>query len=722
MPVFHSRLLLATLATVLTARAQTIPPDDDPVELENVIVSAHPYARSQTDLAQPTSVLQGRQLALHQSNSLGELLAGEPGVSSTYFGPGASRPVIRGLGGDRIRVLDNGTGTIDASVTSPDHAVSIDPLLVERVEVVRGPASLLYGGAAVGGVVNVITHRIHHDVPDALINGRAELRAGSVNDETSGGVVLEGGAGNHFAWHLDGFRRETADIDIPGYAESARRRALEAAEEAEEHEDHEDHDDETDHNHEEESAEAFGTVPNTALTTDGGAFGFSFIGEAGYLGVSFSGLNSLYGVPPGAHEHEHEHEHEDGESPDEDHDEHDEDHEESEAEFVRIDLKQRRLDLEGEWRINQGVWRAARFKFGRADYRHQELEGDEIGTVFTNEGYEGRAELLHDAIGPFSGAIGLQASRSELSAIGEEAFMPPARTEQQAVFLFEEATVGALVWQGGARLERQDIELTDGSDTRRDDDNVSVSTGVVWTLDDAWSLSGSVTRTERSPNAQELFSNGPHVGSNAFEIGDASLDKETSVGLDVTLRRRLGFVTASLTGFVNDFDGFIFENPTGEEEDGLSVYRYEQHAARFHGAELETIWHLHDSTRHSLDLTIAGDFVRGRDTDNSRNLPRVTPPRARVGLDGRVGAFAAGVELQAVSSQNHVATDELPTDRYTLVSAYVGYRFVTGGFTWDAFVRGSNLTDEEARVHNSFLKDVAPLPGRNVTAGVRLGF
>ena len=207
---------LPSFALVVTASAQLIPPPaDEPVALENIVVTASPYARSQADLAQPTSVLAGRQLTLRQAPTLGDLLAGEPGVSSTGFAPGASRPIIRGLGGDRIRILDNGLGTIDASIVSPDHTVSVDPLLIERVEVVRGPASLLYGGAAVGGVVNVITHRIHSGLPDAPVQGRVEARFSSVNEEETSGLVLEGAAGQ-VAWHLDLFRRRTGDIDIPG--------------------------------------------------------------------------------------------------------------------------------------------------------------------------------------------------------------------------------------------------------------------------------------------------------------------------------------------------------------------------------------------------------------------------------------------------------------------------------------------------------------------------
>ena len=704
---------LPSFALVVTASAQLIPPPaDEPVALENIVVTASPYARSQADLAQPTSVLAGRQLTLRQAPTLGDLLAGEPGVSSTGFAPGASRPIIRGLGGDRIRILDNGLGTIDASIVSPDHTVSVDPLLIERVEVVRGPASLLYGGAAVGGVVNVITHRIHSGLPDAPVQGRVEARFSSVNEEETSGLVLEGAAGQ-VAWHLDLFRRRTGDIDIPGYTESARYRAREAMED----EDHDDHDDDHDDHDDHEDEEAFGTLANTAIRSYGAAFGLSFIDDRGYLGLAYSGFNSLYGVPAGAHAH-HGHEEHDEDHGEEEHDEHEDEADEN----VRIDLVQRRLDLEGEWRAETGLLQAVKFNFGSADYRHTELEGDEIGTVFTNRGYDGRFQFLHEALGAFTGALGAQAAHSDFNAVGAEAFVPPSETTQLALFFFEEATFEPATWQFGARVETQDIDVTDGSGRGRSDDTLSLSTGLVWELGPDWNLGASLSRTQRAPNAQELYADGPHLGTNAYEIGDATLGRETSLGLDVTLRKRTGHVTGSVTGFVNDFDGFIYEIPTGEEEDELPVYQFVQRDARFYGGEVEAIWHLHNGAGHTFDLTLGADYVRATDRTVGGALPRIPPLRLRTGLDWQRGPFTAGAEVQWVDAQTRITAEELPTDSYALVSAYAGYRWPWDVFTWDLFVRGTNLTDEEARLHTSFLKDITPLPGRNVTVGLRLSF
>lgn len=709
--MFLSRISLLTLLATATVSAQTSDPSDEPLHLERLVVSTSPYARDSHEVAQPVSVLDGSRLAQRQATSLGELLSGETGVSSTYFGPGASRPVVRGLGGDRLKVLENSVGTIDASVTSPDHAVSLDSLLIERVEVVRGPAALLYGGNAVGGVVNVITHRIHEARPDAALEGRIEARTQSVNDETSAGLVLEGAAGA-FAWHLDGFHCDTSDMQIPGYAESARQRA---AEEAYEHEDHE------------EEAEAYGSVPNTAIASDGGSIGLSWIGESGYVGAAWSGFNTVYGVPSGAHHHAHE---EDAGAA----------AESAGNEGVKIDLVQRRFDMQGGLTRETGLLRGAKFKVGSADYRHQELEGAEIGTVFRNRGYDARVELLHQPLAGFTGAVGWQGGRSDFEAIGDEAFVPPSRSTHQALFVFEKLPTGTLTWQFGSRVESQKITLREGSGIARHDATLSLSGGLVWKLNDAWNLGASLARSERAPNAQERFADGPHAGTNAYEIGDPSLGVETSTALDLSLRRRTGFVTGALTFFANQFDGYVYEQATGlfavehdgafefvgaddpEAEAGLAVYRYRQTDAQFQGVEAELVFHLHESSTEILDLHVAADTVVGKDTRNGGPLPRITPRRGRLSLDWTRGPLALGAEAQFVAAQRDVTANELPTDGYTLLSLSASYRFIAGRTIWTLFARGTNLGNEEARVHNSFLKDIAPLAGRSLNAGVRISF
>lgn len=698
---FRSLSAFSLLVLAALARGQSPAPaapaeGDGHLHLDDVVVTASPLARASDEISAPTSVLAGDALARRQQGTLGETLAGLPGVDATYFGPGASRPVIRGLGGDRIRVLTGGVGTLDASVVSPDHAVSLDPLLIDRVEVVRGPAALLYGGGAIGGVVNVIDGRIPETLPAGPITGRLEVRGDTAADERTGAAVLTGAAGQ-FAWRLDGFRRETEDIDIPDFAETA---ALRAEHEAE----HEPEEGEEEH---EEEAPAFGTLPNTATRTSGGSFGLSYINDLGHLGFSYSGFDSLYGVP--GHEH-HEEEHEEEKA-----------HEEQGG--VRIDLQQRRWDVHGEWLAPAGLLRAARFQLGVADYEHTELEGDEIGTRFTNQAHEGRLELLHEKIGDVEGALGWQFARSDFAAAGDEAFMPPSVTRNQAVFVYEELVRGDWTAQFGARVERQKItpEAVSGLPASRHTGE-TFTAGLIWRVGEGGSFAFSASANERAPNAQELYADGPHAGTGAYELGDPTLGTEQSRGLDLSYRHRRGAITGEVGVFLNSFDGYIYEEATGAEEDGLPVYAFVQRDARLYGAEAELIFHLHEAKETVADFRILADSVRATNTSDDTPLPRTTPVRVGLGFDWQHGPWSASAEWRHVMKQDRLAPNETVSPAYDLVSLGAAWRFEAGRAHGELFVRGSNLLDETARVHASFLKDIAPLPGRNFTAGVRLSF
>jgi iron complex outermembrane receptor protein len=665
---------------------------------EFVVVSAQTDPRAAFELAAPVTVLGDSQLALRLQPSLGETVALLPGVNSTYFGPGSSRPVIRGLGGDRIRVLNSGVGTGDASNTSPDHAVSADPQSADQIEVVRGPATLLYGSSAIGGVVNVIDSRIPYETAAKPVSGTVTGQLGSAADDRSGALGLKGGAGL-FAWHADVHKRRTNDLQIPGEAESQRLRDLEA----EEGEAHEDDD------------EAFGTLPNSAIDTEGGSLGFSLVGRRGFFGLAASGLNSLYGVPGHAHEAHHE---------GEEHEEEGEDHGEGEEEEapVRVDLEQRRLDFRGEWTEPFGAFRAARLRAGFADYQHQELEGAEVGTLFENDSFEGRLELLHKPIGAMTGSFGAQFSTRDFAAIGAEAFAPPTETTTWALFAYEAVSRGAFRFDFGARLEGQDVEAApEGRAGSRSFTGLSGSAGASWTRG-AWGVGLSLARSEKLPNAEELFSNGPHVATRAYEVGDPDLGKEKSLGLDLSLRRIEGPVHGQLNVFVNDFSDYIYEDFTGEEEDGLAVVQYRQADARFWGAELEAhVELLHAEPRH-LDLELSGDFVCAELTGPGTALPRIPPMRFGAGLHYHDDRLSALVELRGAAKQDRIAANELPTDGYVFLNASVGYRLFVGATVWDLRLAGHNLTDAEGRNHVSFLKDLAPLPGRDVRLSVRIAF
>lgn len=678
------------------------------VTLDQFVTSAAPFARNQVDLAQSTTVLSGRSLQLKQQSTLGETLAGEAGISATSFGPGASRPIIRGLGGDRLRLLENSVGTLDASVISPDHAVSVEPFLIDRIEVVRGPASLLYGSNAVGGVVNVITHRIETDFPTEPVTGTFELRGSTAAEEFSRGGVLDlalkSAADRAVVLHLDGFRRTAHDVRIPGFAESAAVRA-----------------EEIEHARDQgEPAPAFarGRLPNSALVSESGAVGVSFISKALHLGASYSGVDSTYGVPGHAHER----------AP-------------GDAAGTQIVLKQRRTDVQAEWHAAAGWIQGARFKLGHAKYRHAELEPNgDVGTVFSNRGHDARLELLHGDGKTWNGALGAHSSRSDFAAMGEEAFLPPSVTRSDALFAFEEVAQDPITWQFGARLERSRITPENGP--RRRDHEISGSLGAVWKLDAAHAFAVSATHTDRAPNAQELFADGPHAGTQAYEIGDARLKAERSLGLEASLRRKTGFVTGAVTVYANRFDGYVFEQPTGlvaieddgaweflppdhpevaaAEEGGLPVYRTVQRRARFWGAELETLWHLHENKDWQLDLRLAADFTRAR--EGSRPLPRIPAPRVTTGLTWAHDDWQAGVESQFVFAQRRTAPLETASESYTLLSAWVSRTLTAGRARWDLFLRGTNLLNDEARPHPSFVKALAPLPGRSFAAGVRLTF
>lgn len=651
---------------------------------EFVVVSAQTDPRAAFELAAPVTVLGDTQLALRLQPSLGETVALLPGVNSTYFGPGSSRPVIRGLGGDRIRVLDNGLGTGDASSTSPDHAVSSDPQSADQIEVVRGPATLLYGSSAVGGVVNVIDSRIPYALASKPLGGRFSGQFGSAAEDRSGALALKGGQGL-FAWHADAFKRKTDDLSIPGKAESQRLRDLETADGLA---------------HEEES---FGTLPNSAIDTQGASLGLSLVGQRGFFGLSASGLDSLYGVPGhGGHEGE-EHEGE-AEAP------------------VRVDLEQRRLDLRAELTEPFGAFRGLRLRAGLADYQHQELEGDVVGTLFENESFEGRLEMLHKPMGALSGSFGAQFASRDFSAQGEEAFTPPTQTTSWALFAYEVVNRGELRFDFGARVESQGVDaaLDTGTETRSFT-GFSGSAGLGWTRD-GWGLGLSLARSEKLPNAEELYSNGPHVATRAWEIGDPELGKESSLGLDLSLRRDSARWHGKVNLFVNAFANYIYEDFTGQVEDGLDVVQYRQADARFWGAELEAHLEIvHAEPRH-LDLEFSGDFVRAELSGPGTPLPRIPPARYGVGLHYHDDRASALIELRGVLQQDRVTERELPTDGYLFLNASFGYRLFAGATVWDLRLAANNLTDAEGRNHVSFLKDLAPLPGRDVRLSVRIAF
>ncbi len=667
------------------SRSARVETSDRVERLDAMIVTGSVDPKTAFDFAQGASSLSGRQLRLHQEDSLGETLAHTPGVNSTYYGPGASRPIIRGLGGDRVRMLEDSVGSLDLSNISPDHNVSIEPLLVDRIEILRGPATLLYGSSAVGGVVNVIDNRIPQEAPTKPFGGRAEARMDTAANERTGIVSLFGGS-DDFGLQVNGLRTRTDDVDIPGYAQQGP---------------------------EAPADQKRGTLPSSAISTRSGSVGGTAFLKNGYVGLAVSTYDTVYGVPT-------------GDDP-----------------GVSIDMQQRRLDLRGAVNAPFGLFKALRVRAGYGDYTHRELSGGEtVNTTFKNKAWEGRVELVQETAGSLSGTIGFQAAGADFSAEGEEVVTPATQTASAALFALEEYKFEKVTFQVGGRYEWQRIGLGEvdsdlpefagyaaQSGEKRTDRGVSVSGGAVYYPAKDYSIGFSVAASQRLPVAQELYSNGPHGGTAAYEVGRSGLGKEKSLGLDLTLRRRGDLVTGSVGVFINKFKNYIFEQelpealkPVANNPDELTAFQFVAKDALFYGGEVELEFHLIDRNDERLHLVLDGDYVHAEQTTDHQPLPRIPPLRAGVELRYERGAWAAGVNVRHVFKQNRYTEFESATGGYTLIGADLGYGIVVGRMKYEVFLRGANLANREARVHTSFLKDFAPLPGRNVTLGLRVEF
>lgn len=650
--------------------------------VEEIIVTASPIGAKRFDILQGTSSLSGEALDRALSTTLGEALDKLPGLSQTAFGAGASRPIIRGQGGDRIRILSGGIGSIDASSTSPDHAPALDLATAKRVEVVRGPATLLYGNNAVGGVINVLDGRIPIAEPQDGVDGFARIGVGSNADERSLAAGIDARLDSPFVLHLDGFYRQAGDYKAPGFLESKVLR------------------EEEDHEHAGEEEEAKGRVDNSDLTQKGATAGLSYIGDWGFLGASASRLDSNYGVPAG-----HSHEAEEGgeeEGP------------------VRIDLGQTRLDLMGEVNLPYGIFETTRVRFGWADYAHKELEGGEIGTRFLNKGWEGRVEMVQRAMGNLSGAVGMQASSRDFKAIGDEAFLPPSDTDQMGVFTLQRLDLSPFALEGGVRLERQNV-TADSVDFDRDFTTVSVSAGASRQLGDGWMTGVTLSRTQRAPNAEELLSDGAHLATSTYERGDGTLAKETGLGVEATLKKTGGPVTGSVNLFLTDYDKYIYERLTGAEEDGLPVAQFSATDARFWGFEVEAETTILRNDQVTVTVDGGLDYVRATDRDNDMPLPRIPALSARAGVGFELATVAARFEGVWTAKQKRIADYELPTGDSLVFNASLDWHPVADRDI-TLLLELRNLTNEEVRLATSFLKDVLPQPGRDFRLSLRAGF
>jgi iron complex outermembrane receptor protein len=703
----HARtsLLLAASVSALAAASSGALADTLGDDVETITVTSSALSVERDSVTGSVDVLDRDDLIRDLSSNIAQTLERLPGVSTTFFGPASGRPVIRGLGSERVRVLINGLDGIDASSSSPDHAVAVDVLGSTGVEVLRGPAAIGFGGGAIGGVVNVFDGRIPETMPDNPVFGEVYLGA------TSGNEGREGFARAGFVWGQlvaqGEFQRRQADAyDIPGFAESARLRAMEEHDHDGHDDDHDDHDDHHDHEGEEE---AFGFAPDTDYEFESGSVGASIVGQWGFVGVGFKRTEAEYGIP--GHDHAR-HGHDDHD--DDDHDDgHDDDHDEV---APRLVMEQTRVDLRGEIALD-GFFNRVRWSLAYADYVHAEVEGDEQ-TIFDKEGFEARVELRHGHGSQRQGAWGASAFTQDFEAVGDEAFIEAVTTQDFGVFATERWDFDSWGVEIGARADTR--ELTAQRANRRFN-SVSASGALFLRPAEGWFLAGTLSRSERAPSDVEMFADGPHLATQAYEIGNLDLSTEIAWSLEGTARySAANGLSAEVAVFYADYDGFIELFPTGAEEDGLPVLEFRQEDARLYGFEARISAPLFAMSGFDFTGEASVDYVRG-EIDSGGNLPRISPMSGTLSVTADNGPLSLRTEARFVAEQTRVFETELPTDGYTLLNADARWRpFAQRDLQIIFAVR--NITDEEARIHSSFLKDFIPLPGRNVRLALAARF
>ncbi|WP_082988234.1 TonB-dependent receptor [Bordetella bronchialis] len=653
------------------------------VTLPTVITTGNPLGSA--DIASPTTVLEGTGLDLRRADTLGQTLNGLPGISTTTYGPMVGRPIIRGMDGDRIRIMNNGLGSVDASSLSFDHAVPLDPMSASRIEIVRGPAALLYGGNAVGGVVNVIDDRIPTE-PVQGVHGQLQGDWGGANNSRSGAVQLEGGDGR-FAIRADAFGRQTDDLRIPGYARTPALRAQDGP----------------------DADEAHGRLPNSDGSVHGGGVGMSWTGDSGYAGISYSGYDSDYGSVA--------------------------------EDSVRLKMHQERFGATSKIDDLDGPFKSLKFDFAYTDYQHREVDDGVTGTRFKNHGYEARVEAQHQDLGPLRGALGLQVSQTRFSALGDESLVPTTETDSFALFDVEQWDVtDRLNLSLGGRVEYTRLSPSAGgvekfdAASKRDFTAGSLALGAIYKLDGVWSLAANASYTERAPTFYELYANGPHEATGQYLIGDPSLNKERSFSGDLGLRFKAGPHHGNFGVFYSHFRNYItemntglFANDEGEivppgTDDALSQAVYRGVPADFYGFEAEGTFRVLDRGAHKLDLLLSGDYTNARNSDTGEPLPRIPPLRLGFGLDYAYGAWGAGVSFTKAFAQHRHPDNDDSTDGYYKLDADLTYSFRVDKTQWQAYLRGTNLTNQEIRYATSVLRDIAPEGGRAVMVGVRASF
>lgn len=676
--------------------------------------------------ARPETTLRGEPLRMQIGDTLGRTLEQQMGVHNASFGPGVGVPVIRGLTGSRIRTLQDGIGSHDAAAASPDHAVTLEPLLADEITVLKGPAVVRYGGGAIGGAVNVSDNRIPLGPPPNWVRGATELRYNSNGDEKAGVFKVDLGR-DFFALHLDGFYRERNDLRIPGSAIDmkafARERGLSAV----------------------RLANPKGYVPNTDLQNLGGTVGWSISGDRGLVGMAVNRLENRYGIPAGGHGLGHFHP---GQG--------------SGSSRVRLDLAQTRYDFKAEWYEPVRSIEAAKLRIGLVDYAHSELDAGVRSTTFRNDVLEGRFELPFRAFDLFSGTAGLQWMDRFFSATGTETFAPPTHADMLAGFFSGRLELGDVGLELGLRKEYQDTRPAVDSvrvggipnpillPNQLEFSPHSVSGALDWKITPAWTARLGYGWFERAPDIQELLSTGPHLATATFDVGNVALTTEASRNLDLGLAWQGDWLEASINGFYNDVSNYIYQGRLASgggqpllfaseghgsgrltfrcAETGtrycLPVYGYSQADAGFLGYETEMTLKLGETAWGAPKLSLFSDYVRGQFEQRSLgNVPRLPPLRygGQVSMESR--QFNASLRLTRVEPQDRPGLFETETRGFLMLNLAMNYRLE---FAQDrnllVFLRADNLLDQEVRNAVSFLRNVAPEPGRSFEIGLRASF
>ena len=685
-PVALAALLCALAPAQAQEPSQPVAAQDPaPATLAEVTVTGLPMGAA--DMAAPVSVLEEETWRLRRAATLGESLTGEPGIQATHFGAGASRPVIRGMDGPRVGVLANGMELHDASTVSPDHAVVTEPLLADKVEVLRGPAALVHGGA-VGGVVNVVDRKIPTAVPGNGVEGAAEVRWSSAARERAGVFGLTAGQGP-LAVRVEGASRRAGDYRVGSGWDAGRR------------------------------------VAGSFNDGDTGSIGLSWIGRDGYLGVAYTRQQAQYGLPGHSHDFEGCHLHglhlhcgshgDHGHDDHDDHDGHDHDHDHDHG-VPNVDMTSHRWDVRGEWRTPwQGV-EALRLNASHTRYGHDEIEGDEVSTSFRNRAHDLRLELQHAPLAGWRGVWGISTGQRRFSADGAEAYVKPTDTRRLSLFALEEYAVGDWRFQAALRHDRQRVRAQELDDERKHH-GTSASVGAVWRFVPGYQASASLSRAQRMPTAEELYAKGIHMATGTYELGNQQLKKETSQALELGLGKTSGATTWKLQAYHYRIKGYIYGQTLDVDHDnGLQLLQYSQRDARFTGMEAQVRQQL---GRH-LGVSLWGDVVRAKLAHAGGPLPRIPAARVGVRLDASWQGWEGQAEWTQTLRQNRIAAYESRTGGYGMLNLSV-YKAIDGT-PWQFYVKGENLTNRLGLAHTSFIKHAAPLKGRNLTLGLRAEF